>query len=57
MEDYILRKISRKRGKKFYHKFYDKKGKEIKDKKYIKKIINDIYISPAYNDVKINQQK
>ncbi len=36
MEDYILRKISRKRGKKFYHKFYDKKGKEINDKKYIK---------------------
>tara|TARA_B100000686_G_scaffold340672_1_gene416712 strand:+ start:1320 stop:2303 length:984 start_codon:yes stop_codon:yes gene_type:complete len=57
MEDYLLRKISKKRGKKFYHKFYDKKGKEIKNKEYIEKIISDIYISPAYNDVKINLKK
>jgi len=57
MEDYIVRKISKQRGKKIYHKFYDKKGKEIKDKKYVQKIISDIYISPAYNDVKINIKK
>ena len=57
MEDYIIRKISKKRDNKYYHKYYDKKGKEIKDKKYVQKIISDIYISPAYNDVKINLKK
>ena len=57
MEDYIIRKISKKRDNKYYHKYYDKKGKEIKDKNYVQKIISDIYISPAYNDVKINLKK
>ena len=57
MEDYIIRKISKKRGKKIYHKYYDKNEKEIKDDKYIKKIIDGIYISPAYDDVKINLKK
>ena len=57
MENYIIRKISKKRGKKFYHKFYDKKGKEIKDEKKINKITDGIYISPAYDNVKINMNK
>ena len=57
MEDYIIRRISKKRGKKYYHKFYDKKEKEIKDKDYINKAIDGIYISPAYDNVKINLKK
>ena len=35
MEDYIIRKISKKRGDKYYHKYYDKKDKLIKDKDMI----------------------
>jgi len=57
MEDYIVRKISKKKGKKYYHKYYGKGGKEINDDEYIKKITEGIYISPAYNDVKINVKK
>ena len=30
MEDYIVREISKKKGKKYYHKYYDKGGKEIR---------------------------
>ena len=57
MEEYILRKISKRKDKKYYHKYYDKKDKEIKDKKYIEKLIDGIYISPAYDNVKINLKK
>jgi len=57
MEDYIIRKISKKRGDKYYHKYYDKKDKLIKDKAFIQKIIDGIYISPAYDNVKINKKK
>ena len=57
MDNYIVRKIYKKNGKKFYHKYYDKKGGEIKDEGYIKKIITGIYIAPAYNNVKINLNK
>ena len=57
MEQYIIRKISKKRDKKYYHKYYDKKEKEIKDEKYIQKVIEGIYISPAYDNVKINLKK
>ena len=38
MDDYIIRKITKKKDKKYHHKYYDKKNKEIKDKKYIEKI-------------------
>jgi len=57
MDKYIVRKISKKKDKKYYHKYYDKDGKEIKDDAYIKKITEGIYISPAYDDVKINTDK
>lgn len=57
MDEYIVRKISKKKGKKYYHKYYGKNGKEITGVDYIKKITEGIYISPAYNDVKINLKK
>jgi len=52
MRNYILRK---KRGKS--HIFFDKRGNPIKDKKYIEKCLEGVYIAPAYDNVKINLNK
>ena len=52
MKNYILRKI---KGKS--HIFLDKRGNLIKDKKYIDKCLEGVYIAPAYDDVKINLNK
>ena len=57
MNDYIIRKITKKTSKKIYHKFYDKKMDEICHKKTINNLIENIYIPPAYNNVKINCNK
>jgi DNA topoisomerase-1 len=54
MEKYIVRKITKTIKDKYYHKFYDKRDKELKDKKYIDNIIQGLYIPPAYDNVKIN---
>ena len=51
MDEYIIRKITKKKDKKYYHKYYDKMNKEIIDKNYIKKLIEGIYISPAYDNI------
>lgn len=57
MDTFIVRKIWRKIGKKYNHKYYNKDGKEIKDKKYIENAIKGVYIAPAYDNVKINLKK
>tara|TARA_B100001094_G_C18072813_1_gene741020 strand:- start:210 stop:1208 length:999 start_codon:yes stop_codon:yes gene_type:complete len=57
MEQYIVRKITKTIKDKYYHKFYDKRDKELKDKKYIDNIIQGLYIPPAYDNVKININK
>lgn len=57
MNNYITRKITRRIGKKHYHKYYDMDDVEIKGKKRIKDIISGVYIAPAYRDVKINLKK
>ena len=57
MEKYIVRKILRKVGKKYKHKYYDKNDKEIKDKQKIETAIKGVYIAPAYDNVKINLDK
>lgn len=57
MDTFIVRKIWRKIGKKYNHKYYTKEGKEIKDKKYIENAIKGVYIAPAYDNVKINLKK
>lgn len=57
MEQFIIRKVTRRIGKKYYHKYYDTGGSEIKGKKRIKDIISGVYIAPAYRDVKINLKK
>ena len=57
MDNFIIRKITKRIGKKYYHKYYNKMGNEIKDKNKIKQVISGIYIAPAYKDVKINLDK
>ena len=57
MDDFIVRKIWRKIGKKYNHKYYDKNDKEIKNKKRIDNAIKGVYIAPAYDNVKINLKK
>jgi len=52
MKNYILRKI---RGKS--HIFLDKRGNPIKNKKYIEKCLEGVYIAPAYDNVRINLNK
>jgi DNA topoisomerase I len=57
MDTFIVRKIWRKIGKKYNHKYYNKGDKEIKDKKFIENAIKGVYIAPAYDNVKINLKK
>ena len=54
MNNYIVRKIVSSRNDKYKYKFYDKKNKEIKNKVIINDALKDIYIPPAYDNVKIN---
>ena len=48
MNDFIVRKIWRKIGKKYNHKYYDKNNKEIKDKKKIENAIKGVYIAQSH---------
>lgn len=57
MENFIVRKIWRKIGKKYNHKYYDKNDKEIKNKKKIEEAVKGVYIAPAYDNVRINLEK
>ena len=52
MRNYVLRK---KRNKS--HIFFDKRGKQLTDKKYIEECESGVYIPPAYDNVKINLNK
>ena len=54
MNNYIVRKIVSSRNNKYKYKFYDKKNKEIKNKVIINDALKDIYIPPAYDNLKIN---
>jgi|TARA_B110000503_G_scaffold60215_1_gene95753 DNA topoisomerase-1 len=57
MEKFLVRKIMRKVGKKYTHKYYDKNNNEIKNKKMIEDATKGVYIAPAYDNVKINLNK
>ena len=48
MRNYIIRKIKTKRKNKYTHTYTDKRGKSIKKPKL------NVYIAPAYRDVRIN---
>ncbi len=57
MDNYIVRKITQKRGDKVFHKYFTKSGVELFDDEYINNVKEGIYIPPNYNDVKINIRK
>lgn len=56
MKDYILRKIVKKRGKKYIHEYTDKRGHKLNKKEY-EPLIKNLYIAPAYDNVKINKNR
>ena len=58
MKDYIVRRIKSKRidkkkNTKYNYEYLDKQNKSI-DKSVAKRLLEGLYITPAYNDVKIN---
>ena len=57
MDKFIVRKIHKKSGDKYQYKYYDKRDNEIKDTKTINDVKKDLYIPPAYDNVKINLRK
>lgn len=56
MRNYVLRKI-RGNTENPSHIFFDKRGKQLTDKKYIEECVSGVYIPPAYDNVKINLNK
>lgn len=53
MKDYIIRKIKSKRDNKYTYQYFDKRSNKI-DNSVAKKVLEGLYIPPAYKDVKIN---
>jgi len=56
MKDYIVRTIKQKRGKKYVHEYTDKRGTKLSKKDY-EPLLRNLYIAPAYDNVKINKHK
>jgi DNA topoisomerase-1 len=56
MKDYIIRKIKSKRGKKFTHEYTNKRGNLLNKSEY-EPLLQNLYIAPAYDNVKINKHK
>jgi DNA topoisomerase-1 len=56
MNSYILRKIKYKRNNKYKYEYFDDKNKKISENK-ANKYLKNIYIPPAYDNVKINKKK
>ena len=56
MKDYVIRKIKGKKGKEYIHEYTDKRGKSLSKKEY-GDLLKDLYIAPAYDNVKINKNK
>ena len=54
MDNYIIRKIDKKRGDKYKYKYYDKRDNEINNIQIINDAKKDLYIPPAYDNIKIN---
>ena len=55
MKDYILRKIVKKKGTKYTHEYTNKRGHKL-DKKEYESLLKNLYIAPAYDNVKINKR-
>ena len=56
MKEYITRVLKYKRKDKYNYEYLDMKGNYI-NKSIIKRLLNGLYIPPAYKDVKINLNK
>jgi DNA topoisomerase-1 len=56
MKEYILRKISKKRGDKYSYVYFDKNGKRA-NKSTIDKGLDGLYLAPAHDNVKISLNK
>lgn len=56
MNSYILRKIKYKKNNKYKYEYFDDKNKKISENK-ANKYLKNIYIPPAYDNVKINKKK
>ena len=56
MKDYIIRNIKEKRKDKYIHEYTDKRGNKLSKKDY-EHLLNNLYIAPAYDNVKINKHK
>ena len=56
MKEYILRKISKKRGDKYSYVYLNKNGKRA-NKSVIDKALSGLYLPPAHDNVKINLNK
>ena len=54
MDNYIIRKINKKIGQKYSYNYYDKRENKIMNKQIIKDAKKNLYIPPAYDNVKIN---
>ena len=54
MENFIIRKIDKKRGDKYKYKYYDSRDNELLNKAIINNAKKGLYIPPAYDNVKIN---
>jgi DNA topoisomerase I len=56
MKEYIIRKIKSKHKDKYKYEYLDCKGNHI-NQSIVKRLLEGLYISPAYDDVKINLNK
>ena len=56
MKDYIIRHIKKKQGKTYIHEYTNKRGHKL-DKKEYEPLLKNLYIAPAYDNVKINKHK
>ena len=56
MKDYIIRNIKGKRKDKYIHEYTDKRGNKLNKKEY-EPLLKNLYIAPAYDNVKINKHK
>ena len=56
MKEYITRKIKYKRKDKYNYEYLDMKGNHI-NQSIVKRLLEGLYIPPAYKDVKINLNK
>jgi len=56
MKEYIIRKIKSKRNDKYSYEYLDMDNNKI-NKSLIKSLLDNIYIPPAHNNVKINLNK